>query len=71
MSLLSHLRKWVHSRDAEMPVYQESLAQRNGSDPIDIPGMEEVQMAQGAGSALHPHCEPSEKREGGEHEAYS
>ena len=63
MSLLSHLRKWVHSRDAEMPVYQESLAQRNGSGPIDIPSMEEVQMAQGAACALHPHDEPSEKSE--------
>ena len=61
MSLLSHLRKWVHSRDAEMPVYQEPLAQRNGNGPIDIPGMEEVQMEQGAGYALHPHDEPSEK----------
>ena len=63
MSLLSHLRKWIHSRDAETPVYHEPLAQRNGSGPIDIPGMEEVQMARGSSCASHPHYEPSEKNE--------
>ena len=63
MCLLSHLRKWIHSRDAHAPVYYEPLAQRNGSGPIDIPGMEEGQMTQGADCALHPHCEPSEKSE--------
>lgn len=62
MCLLSHLRKWIHSRDAHAPVYYEPLAQRNGSGPIDIPGMAEAQMTQGADYALHPHCEPSEKR---------
>ena len=63
MSLLSHLRKWVHSRDAETSVYQEPLAQRNGSGPIDIPGMEAARMTQGAACAFHPHDEPSEKNE--------